>query len=229
MPTKVECIEYHPQKNLLALGGYDGNVRLLDTETHEVTQQWPHLEKELRSSTQFNPIIYDIDVNADGQSFLTAGDRMIRVWDWEGNLLQSIHTDATIRAACFRPGAETIASAGLDRKIDLWSLRDGSKLATLKGPTERTLRLEFSPDGSQLASGGGNWTNPQDTTVRIWDVDQGKLLQELKGHSGAVRQIEFDHAGERLVTASDDHTVKWWDLADGKRLGNKCRTHQPCL
>lgn len=54
---------------------------------------------------------------------------------------------------------------------------------------------------------------------RIWTperTDYGKST-ELKGHTGGVDQLRWDPTNpERLVTASTDSTVRFWDIRQGK-------------
>lgn len=38
----------------------------------------------------------------------------------------------------------------------------------------------------------------------------------IKGHTGAVRSVAFNSDGNRLVSASDDKTLKLWNIANQK-------------
>jgi WD40 repeat protein len=51
----------------------------------------------------------------------------------------------------------------------------------------------------------------------MWTVD-GTLLKKLEGHTAAVRACAFSHDGSRLATASQDKTVRVWDVETGKCL-----------
>ena len=55
-------------------------------------------------------------------------------------------------------------------------------LVTLKGHTRRVNRSVFSPDGTRIASAGGDG----DATVKIWNTQTAALLFTLKGHDRGV-------------------------------------------
>ncbi|MBO3464418.1 WD40 domain-containing protein, partial [Aetokthonos hydrillicola] len=44
----------------------------------------------------------------------------------------------------------------------------------------------------------------------------GRLLRTLTGHSDWVRALALTPDGKQVISASNDHTLKVWDLADGK-------------
>ena len=46
----------------------------------------------------------------------------------------------------------------------------------------------------------------------------GKALQTLTGHTDAVWSVAFSPDGQRIVSGSDDKTVKIWDANNGKEL-----------
>jgi WD40 repeat protein len=65
--------------------------------------------------------------------------------------------------------------------------------------------VAFSPDGTRIASAGG------DQTVKIWDAATGQETLTLKEHAGPVNSVAFSPDGTRVASASDDQTVKIWD------------------
>jgi WD40 repeat protein len=83
------------------------------------------------------------------------------------------------------------------------------------GEGEATRSLAFTPDGTTLASTGGN---TDDFTIRLWDVPSGESTGFLDGHSAIVWQVAFSPDGTLLASVSSDRTAKIWDWRDGKIL-----------
>ena len=63
----------------------------------------------------------------------------------------------------------------------------------------------FSPDGNLLVTSGGY-------RVLVWDFAGRKLLTRFVAHTKEVRSLAFRPDGQTLVSASDDSSVKLWDV-----------------
>jgi WD40 repeat protein len=80
--------------------------------------------------------------------------------------------------------------------------------------------VAVSADGSRLWAGcGANWNGPRpeggsDHKLHLWDGPTRRVV-ELKGHRGAIWGIALSADGSRVVTASEDSTLRVWD---GKAL-----------
>ena len=51
-----------------------------------------------------------------------------------------------------------------------------------------------------------------DLDRRVWDVASGQSLRTLEGHSDAVLAVAFSPDGKKLVSGSDDHTLRVWPI-----------------
>jgi Tol biopolymer transport system component len=84
-------------------------------------------------------------------------------------------------------------------------------------PPPQAADVVFSPDGSLLAAGIGQ-------TAQIWDLASRRRLAVLTGHGGgthggAVEGVAFAPDGKTLATASQDGTVRLWNVTTGTQIG----------
>ncbi|KAL2193977.1 hypothetical protein P885DRAFT_80752, partial [Corynascus similis CBS 632.67] len=63
---------------------------------------------------------------------------------------------------------------------------------------------------------------------KIWDPATGECVSTLQGHSDLAYSVAWSQDGSRLASASDDETVKIWDLATGKCDGMWSVAHITC-
>ena len=51
-----------------------------------------------------------------------------------------------------------------------------------------------------------------DNIARVWDLRTGRSIMVLKGHVKHVLSLDWSPNGHNLVTGSEDHTLRIWDI-----------------
>jgi WD40 repeat protein len=82
-------------------------------------------------------------------------------------------------------------------------------LTTLRGYSNKTWSLAFSPDPSLLLAAN------EDGLVRAWDTRDAQTRIELRGHESRVWAVACSPDGRWAASASDDLTVRLWELSSG--------------
>ncbi|EEP81494.1 sulfur metabolite repression control protein [Uncinocarpus reesii 1704] len=133
-------------------------------------------------------------------------DTTIKIWDTDtGEELRTLHGHQSgIR--CLQFDDTKLISGSLDRTIKVWNWRTGECISTYTGHHGGVICLHF--DATTLASGS------MDNTVKIWNF-QDKSTRVLRGHADWINSVKIDSLSRTVFTASDDLTVRLWDLDTG--------------
>ncbi|NRQ33100.1 hypothetical protein HII36_14795 [Nonomuraea sp. NN258] len=206
----ITAIAISPDGSTVASSGNDKTVRLWRLATGKPIG---------RPLTGHTSVSYGVAFSPDGRLLAsTGGDKSVRLWDVAtrtpvGDPLSG-HTNVTYGVA-FSPDGRILASSGWDKTVRLWDVATGRPLGTpLIGSTSSVFNISFSPDGSALSGGDS------DGSVLIWRL----RTTLLPGHTDAVYAVAFTPGGV-AGTASDDRTVRLWQVSGNRPLGAPLTGH----
>jgi len=125
----------------------------------------------------------------------------IKIWDGEaGNERSTLKGyDAWVTACAFNPDGRLAASGDAKGTIRLWEVERGKEIAVL----ERKQQKHGAPD-----DGGVSSADTENLNSWLAAEDDG---QKGKSHLRAVRTLVFSPDGKKLISGSDDQTLKVWD------------------
>ncbi|KAF9115630.1 hypothetical protein BGW39_002995 [Mortierella sp. 14UC] len=141
-----------------------------------------------------------------------------------------------VSTCAFSSDGQWLASAGVDKKILIWSVATKELKCTIDGPgghTGQVTNARFCSDDRLILG-----TTSQDNTVRIWDLSplaQGTSLTAqsisvLKGHKMTVTAVDFCPmiGSNRCVSCDFDGELRIWNYMTGdcERVINKMSEKQ---
>jgi F-box/WD-40 domain protein MET30 len=185
----VMCLQFsetlsHPAFPVLITGSYDRTVRVWNMETGVELHCLKGHTRAVRA-LQFDEV-----------KLITGSmDHTLKVWDWRrGKCIRTLtgHSEGVV---CLNFDSNVLASGGVDTTIKVWNLRTGGAF-TLRGHSD--------------------WVN----AVQLWDSNPSSRspsasmsLFDVSGSASpsGCSSVDID-AGKMLFSASDDGTIKLWDL-----------------
>ncbi|QGJ71284.1 Hypothetical protein PBC10988_29880 [Planctomycetales bacterium 10988] len=162
----------------------------------------------------------------DGQLLLTldvAG--LLQSWSLpEGNLLETYSLPEGTMTAVTIDASGKIMGLSPDGRVARWEVFPEWKLEQTVGSPQgespfahRVLALDFNPEGTLLATGGGEPSRSGE--IILFDAETGsRQLSIADPHTDTVFDLEFSPFGTRLASGSADKFAKVFDLATGEKL-----------
>jgi WD40 repeat protein len=148
----------------------------------------------------------------------------LSIYDITAEETHNIRHDASgsYRGLGWSPDGAYFASTSVvtDEVIIIWDVQNLEPIISIDSIDApfNYLNLEWQADGQAILLPNGIRTNPCEThgcntIVQVMAVPSGDITHILRGHHKTVNYALWAPGEDRVVTASEDGTIRMWDLA----------------
>lgn len=170
----------------------------------------PAIRKSAKILDGRNRRIHTAEISPDGSLIAATTDETAILWQAStGNRLHVLtFQDHSLYGVVFSSDSKTIVTP-LRRGAKSWNTTTGNEIASLEVVGEA---YNDAVEVAACSRDGSIFAEVKDHQIRIWETATGALRATLEGHSAQIRDLSFSPAGDLIATASNDNTIKLWNL-----------------
>ncbi|MEO8270748.1 MAG: hypothetical protein ABI557_13575, partial [Aureliella sp.] len=207
--AQVMSVAFNPQRSLVASASLDGEVRCWETLTGNPQQSFKTPKGAF--FCVFLP---------DGMRLISCGKDAASIFNVvTGQVEQRLQGAGELRSArVFEGGNEIITNETMGRTRVWRRMEDHFDLVSefFHESISSVYFSDMNSGASILAMSGGTLAlgddKPQAGATVLFDTIERRQMGPPLRQMGPVRRVHFDVTGRKLLTASEDHTARLWEI-----------------
>ncbi len=196
----IEVLAVSPDASWLAMGSSNAAIKMVSLKGNNAGYEM----------TSHNGKLKSLIFSYDGKYLYSASlDGKVLKWDLSARTNVSL-TDGAMPLTSIDVSFNGKYVAGINSMggVVVWNQENKSDNFPIPTAGKNIKVVRFNPDNNILALGDVNGN------VELWDVSLRKKISEVKAHTAQVNDIQFNKLLKQMATASNDHTVKIFNIKD---------------
>ena len=213
--TRVSSLSYNKGKGILASGGKDSLINIID-----IRKKNPNVSR----LTAHKQEVCGLAWSDDGSALASGGnDNIINIWN-SNNLKQPYNRNkmmhkAAVKALAWCPYyAGVLASGGgsSDMLVKVWNTVADEQMNEFNTGSQIT-SLVWNCVQKELLSSHGF----QHNQVSIWSYPDCEHITDLRGHKDRILNMCINPSSTMIVTASADESLRFWRISEKEMSKDK--------
>src|SRR5205823_2947055 len=213
----VTGVSFLPDSSGLLSSGVDETIRLWKANIGSIAA--------LVSVPAHQPKAYTVKFSADGKWMASGGEnKLVTLRDPNTGIVRQTLSghSGLIYDVAFSPDGKRLASASADGTVRVWSVYQGTLVATYDawGTRRSSIRsVAYSADGREIASGS------EDGTIVLWNVAEEKVRKKLPTQALPVLCVRYSPDGVLLATSTgmnqrpqEKGELRLWNSDSGEEI-----------
>ena len=196
----IEVLAVSPDASWLALGSGNSNIKMIPLKGNSVAYEMAGHKGNIKS------LIFSFN----GKYLYSASlDGKVLKWDIAARTSTNVTSGSMqITSIDVSSNGKYLAGINTDGNVIVWNPESNSDNFRIETTGKNIKVIRFNPDNNLLAIGDINGN------VELWDVNLRKKISEVKAHTAQVNDIQFNTTLKQMATASNDKTLKIFNIED---------------